>query len=208
MKEKMRIWTIAGLILGVALSAASGALMNESFETPAVEGAQSPAGTVPDNWNAEGTLGNLYLDREDLWSPFPDGLQFVQLGPDLTLWQNTGLIMQEGVTYTLSFEATTYDNWITDNVLAYMYAADASDQKGSLIESFADHVDNTASPSYHYWKHEDFSYVCDATNAGKYLTVAFGGTANWSGYDKVVLVPEPLTVGFLALGLIAQRRRA
>lgn len=151
-------------------------------------------------WN---TLDN----RNSVWigsamagdSTYPlacSGNQFVDMNASY-LWQNTGESFVEGVTYTLSLQATA----ATSNERIYLYIADHDPVEGadlgtSLAMDYFDLPDTDFQ-----WDEYSLSYTATAADAGKEMVFALYGRGA-SYVDNVSFAsaaPEPSS---LALGLV------
>lgn len=115
----------------------------------------------------------------------------------------------EGTTYTLSAYAVA-DGETQFALATYGAATSDATARGSYLGQgqFTPGHYNSGWAATPY----EYSYTCDAANAGKYLQVAvygWGSQAYW--FDNVSVVPEPASmvlVGFGGLiGLARKRRR-
>jgi hypothetical protein len=158
-------------------------LVNPSFESPIVA-----AGTdellVPDGWNADNASGyGPWLEHKGMSSSVPsafDGTQYMEWMSTVELWQNSGLMMYEGVTYTFSAygAVTTSDSQVK-------IALSTADDAGSKGVEVALTTGNAT-----IWTKYSVSYTCDAAHAGKYLTVVMKSSGSWIGFDKASLAIE------------------
>jgi hypothetical protein len=185
-------------------------LLDPSFELPNVGSGGYQAGTVPTNWTLDKTSDpGIYLAWEYAPLEAPDGNQWAELHTGCCLWQNTGVQMHAGYTYTLGAYGTHDRTGGTSQLELMASAADNSSSRGSLwVDQKLAMTDVFASYST--------SIVATSDQEGKYLTVAVGGcNAQWTLIDAVsasYTVPEPSTIMLLstaAIGLLcyAWRKR-
>ena len=147
------------------------ALMDGSFEYPVLATRQPYA--LPDNWNLDqfGYSDGFYALGPDTYNqivPKDGGQLFVvrRYG----IWQNTGILMQQGVKYSVSiYAAAEYS--IANSLGMSMYAATSANAVayGTFL------TDGIFSPPVYTsgWSDLPFTleYVCTSEQAGKYLQV-------------------------------------
>jgi hypothetical protein len=203
----------SGLLLGVSVApAAPLTLVNPSFESP-LQTADTESQVTPTGWNVGGTNRGLYVANGTVvtsnFGAITDaGSQAMDIGGvDTTpfqlgyLWQNTGIALQPGTMYTLTFAGSpsTTQTVVFD---AFLCAAGDVSSEGTPFRE-QNWLNVAADKTY-------VSYSVSAVYSGptgQYLTVEVGAaTDGWWSVDNVQLssavVPEPSAIVLVASGLI------
>jgi hypothetical protein len=164
-------------------------LTNGSFESSNLNGGWSDWG-VPNGWNALNWDGGYHGYGTTGSVTMKDGAQVALFQKD-GLWQNTGIQMVAGKTYTLSSYAVSEKGGNCFGMILYAAATPDAAQRGNLL------VSKNYTPSIYTsgWGSEPLtlSYTCDAVNAGKYLQALiyeWGHDYNW--VDQASLIMESL----------------
>jgi len=131
-------------------------------------------------------------------------------------WQITDSVMAAGDVFTLTVDfSKSYDGGCSGYVRYFsLVASDSAGNPSSPLTT--ELVTDTASVSTG-WTENTLSYTATAADAGKYVGIQFHGV-NLGGYAyyfdnvrlDVIPIPEPATIGLLALGgvgMVALRRR-
>lgn len=192
------------VLLGTSWAAAD--LINGSFEAPVVAENTEWEGT-PDGWNILGG-GRTYIANgtaaQAYGGPNPDGDQVWQT-TNGWLWQNTGIVMQAGWTYTADFSASGLgaNGGVSCHLL---HATDTASRGSTMLDT------GTIAIGSQTWVPVSASIEMTGANAlhvGDYLTVEIcaADEGQWRGFDAVSVtstppVPEPSSVVLLAMGLI------
>jgi hypothetical protein len=195
------------LFFGVASAEAETlTVSNPSFESPAIPANTEQAGT-PTDWTL--SSGQSYIDNGtavsspnygDFGGPAPDGQQVADIG-GADLFQNTGVALVTGTTYTLSFYAATS---LAEEFFGALSAAGDTTSEGTDFGYL----------SFTVSQHSAFSlYSVSATYtgaSGQFLTVVLGDNSpsyGYAGFDAVTLssisAPEPGTVRLLGIAMVA-----
>lgn len=190
------IASICFVLLGTSWAAAE--LVNGSFEDPVLAANAYSTGT-PTGWNLTGSMVSE-IDNgtaaSDSYGAIPDGQQ-VWSTRNGSLWQNTGIALQTGWTYTLNLMAS---DWSLNAAGASLLAADDSVSQGTAFAT------TSVATVHQVWNAYGVSSAYTGA-AGKYLSVMVGHeTGGWNAYDalsvSVTPAPEPSTVALTVSGLI------
>ncbi len=202
-KSRMLGVTLTVMLALAASSASADYVINGSFEDPALPPDSATNNVAPPNWTVTGDVWFQQRNTGDA----QDGSQHVRTQRK-SFWQNTGVQMQAGVTYTLSFwTRQEVANEGVNNVRGLIFAAPDSTSIGWYPILTYVETCQTAAETWEQWTR---SYTCSAANAGKYLMIMVDGSERYGHYtniDNVVLTPEPATLALLSLGAILLRRR-
>jgi hypothetical protein len=205
------LFVISGLVsvcvLLVGASMASADLVNESFETPDIpSGTKAPQGQAPTSWAAISDPGHMscYLMDSIEGGPAKDGTQWIQVQKSYDLFQNTGIALQDGYTYSLAFSARS-DRTAAVGAQVMLRAADDTSSAGT---AFATDAFSAIGGGEIAWGDRTLqaTYTGDS---GKYLSVSIGvpsTTTGWVDYDALHLTiqsPEPAALTLVALGLLS-----
>jgi len=194
------LFVVAGFVSILLLGGrmASAELLNGSFELPALGTNVASSTTVPTSWKAGSNLNHYLLNGTQVTATFgvaapaPDGHQVMELGTngvtDITgsrdLWQNTGISLQNGTTYTVSWLGSAE---ATGTEIARLWAADNSSSLGAMFGS------GTLSVAVNSWAPGSASATYTGVS-GKFLAVSlgYGGSNTWGGgFDSVVVTATP-----------------
>jgi hypothetical protein len=190
---------LVGAVGVFALPAGANLITNGSFEEPALAPGGSIDNTAPPGWTL--TPGVWERQQNTGSENAKDGNQDVRV-QTVRLWQNTGVAMVPGTTYTLTFWATAVsENQSTSyNVEGIIFAH--SDDTGIGWENMRAYTQAYhAGPDFN-WTQYTVQYTAVADDLGKYLLVELDNqdTYAYTRFDDVVLTPEPATMGLLAMG--------
>jgi hypothetical protein len=166
-------------VIAVAATTAAADPLNTSFETPIVT-EYTPA-TTPTAWNGIPYTSYFtpWLDRDDPdYGTPPDGDQFG--GPYSGIfWQNTGIMLEQDVKYTVTFWAKAYHGY-TGNVEGQIWATTDQVSRGTWVAGTTETHPGVSAP----WMQYTMTYACGSTMAGRWLVISVGDpTAAWTAYD-------------------------
>jgi hypothetical protein len=181
-------------------------LMNPSFEAPDI-----PTGgdviQLPDYWNWA-VSAIVRMEDQSGGSTAIDGTQWVSVHPTGYVWQNTGIAVQNGWSYALSFYGK--GDGRNGQCRVSLLAADDTASLGTSLAS----QDLSTTPA---WAAGSVSTTYSGA-AGKYLSISLADLASpaWADFDHCVLtitpIPEPSIMllcvsGILGLVAYAWRKR-
>lgn len=234
MLKKILVLVILVLLLGVSAKAAP-LLQNGGFEKDNAGAQQSskqyyhtePMGSVLgwDNLNPTPVSNEVGVEKHSTAYPLAGGgiWRMYNFFTDSSQ-QTSSKVIAAGETYTLDFDA--YSLFGAKRVVADWYTDDMAGTK-TVIDT--DKFDLLHTPWYTYkgagtfgdWQHfVATSPVMVAGDVGKQIGVILGCeymigwewnstwyNSAWAVYDKVRLIPEPMTIALLGLGGLLLRRR-
>jgi hypothetical protein len=189
--------------------AASIAVLNPSFELPALPAPPPASNGVPQNWAVGGAAGDHYVGAGEFNPGFPtDGVQvgWANLGGSLSQVLATNLTA--GTPYLLRVDIGRRMDFNADASGGYIQLIAGATNLGLLL------LDG-AQPAPGNWAQYDLYYTSPYGDplAGQPLQIVLGSNTTQTGFDNVRLdiVPEPaaVTLGVIGfMGLIAWRRRS
>jgi hypothetical protein len=192
--------SVCVLLLGVSVAYAG--LLNPSFELPALAANDWTTGAW-DNWNvsSEGCslLNGNNGSGDGIFAP-ADGNQYIEtVSYDSSatngVWQNTGIALQPGYTYTVSAKV----NRGTLTGLAGIISMQAASNTAAQGTTFASTDFSGLAAST--WTTETVSAVYTG-DLGKYLATTIHCGGAWAGVDSFgITTPEPSTIILLTTGL-------
>jgi len=214
MKRCSMLWAAIALAIAVnatpAERARAGVISTENWEayslsraSPDLDGWDYVADVASPPWNTLDNLESVWIGNSkpgDFSYPASySGEQFVDMNASY-LWQNTGHAFVDGVTYTLSVQATA----AVPGERLYMYIGDHNPVEGpdlgtSLAMDYFDVPDTNFD-----WNEYVLSYTATADDVGKELVFAlYGRSATY--IDDVVAMssaPEPSSFAMGVIGLV------
>ena len=202
------VFTIA--VCGTLASSVSASLLSsENWDgyalgraSPNLDGWEYVTDVASPSWNTldnrdSAWIGNTSVGDNNYPSSY-SGEQFVGMNASY-LWQNTGHTYVEGVTYSLSLQATA----TRAGEGLYLYLADHNPVEGAALgTSLA--LDFFEVPDTDFgWNEYSTSYTATAADAGKDLVFAVYGRSGTYIDDVSVLssAPEPSTFALATIGL-------
>ncbi len=223
MKKRLSLWgTIAlSMVLCSMLTATAnaGLYASEDWEayslgraSPNLDGWEYVTDVASPPWNTLDGRDSVWIGNaragDNTYPTGNSGEQFVGMNASY-LWQNTGRTFAEGITYTVSLQATA----ATAGEGLYLYIADHDPMEGadlgtSVALDFFDVPDTDF-----LWNAYSMSYTATAADVGKDVVFALYGRGATYVDDITVAssAPEPSTFVLAAIGLVglvlASRRR-
>jgi hypothetical protein len=154
---------------------------NFSFELPDITNDNITG--VPTGWTApNGSTGIGYRDNfAGLAANIPDGNQWAKItynsaNKDVTLAQNTGVTIVEGVTYTLSVAVGEQDNFagVVNIARIFLYGSTTGETSPFALLDNIDPINAGASA----WVDYTISFTATAAQAGQSLVIGLGAGSN------------------------------
>jgi hypothetical protein len=194
MRMTVSLLTTLCLCLGV-VGEVQAALVNPGFETGDMTG-----------WTG---YGNYYVgDPNDGVTGNSSEYSLWYKGYYSGAWQSSGIVMEEGVTYTLSGLSVVYSSgsYVRLDICASSSASETGDVMTGGYSAFYHYLEWATTP-------DEVNYACDAAHDGMYLNVLLqtnSQAGGWVSVDDIAVTPEPATMGLLAvggLGVLVRRKR-
>jgi hypothetical protein len=173
---------------------------NPSFESPVVSG--NSAEVLATGWHSTDTTAEIDCGTyaATYYGVVPDGNQ-VQTTQVPNMWQNLGVALVPGTTYTLTFEEAHFNMGNSQPGLAKLLAASDTTSMGTAFASV-----ETVRPNDTHFYTETLTATYTGAE-GYYLSISMGPKiSGWLAYDAVSVtsqsVPEPSVVALLTTALI------